>query len=139
MHPDWKDLEEEEGPKPERNRTGPTTPFTASFATCPSYAGRILPNREPKPANQAAACALLNPPETAPYLHPPGIRHTYRRRRSQIAHPNSPLDFGRISAHGDVAQLGERQLCKLDVRGSSPLISIPGPRLHALEPNEASP
>ncbi len=28
-----------------------------------------------------------------------------------------------ILLHGDVAQLGERRLCKADVRGSSPLIS----------------
>ena len=28
-----------------------------------------------------------------------------------------------LSSDGDVAQLGERQLCKLDVRGSNPLIS----------------
>ena len=30
---------------------------------------------------------------------------------------------GGLSARGDVAQLGERRLCKAEVRGSSPLIS----------------
>ena len=28
-----------------------------------------------------------------------------------------------LSSYGGIAQLGERQLCKLDVRGSSPLTS----------------
>jgi len=42
------------------------------------------------------------------------------RERSQVRILEGPQG---IAGDGDVAQLGERRLCKAEVRGSNPLIS----------------